>query len=99
MLLKHIKTEKCPKCGCSVVIREEIEKSSFGQEINTHCNGQRWEKREFLCGYTTEYVPNFEREKEYSGCENTTEYKKKQAERDSLQKQISDLEKRLRDLK
>ncbi len=62
----HLKVAQCPTCGCSTVVREEIDVSLIyrtGREpqIRHHCNGQRWESRKFLCGCVVEWCPNFER--------------------------------------
>lgn len=59
-MLKNIKTIKCPICGCSEIIKEEVEISNFAEpSINQHCNGTRWEHRKFLCGYEVNYIPNY----------------------------------------
>lgn len=60
-MLKHINITQCPVCGCSTVCRESIEVDSYSKkpEIRYHCNGQAWETREFVCGFTVDYVPNF----------------------------------------
>lgn len=61
-ILKSIKTDKCPVCGCYDVIREEVKLGTGNKEILQHCNGTRWETRKFLCGMVIKYEPNFSRE-------------------------------------
>jgi hypothetical protein len=58
MNLKFIKDEKCPICGCSVIIEETIEKDMYSNKYREHCNGGRWEQRKFACGQKIEYIPN-----------------------------------------
>ena len=59
MHLIHIKDKSCPICGCSTIIKELIE--TCNDKIRTHCNGERWEHRTFLCGQEITYIPNFGR--------------------------------------
>lgn len=59
-MLKNIKVDKCPICGCTEVIEEFVNVSRYDEpEIQVHSNGERWEHREFLCGYRVEHIPNF----------------------------------------
>jgi hypothetical protein len=51
MLMRKLKTIKCPVCGCTKVVRELSEKP--------HTNGLYNEYREFECGYTIHFCPNF----------------------------------------
>lgn len=65
MKLLFIKTERCPVCGCDIVVKEEIQYSNYENrknEIREHANGGRWETRRFLCGHEIEYIPNFSKE-------------------------------------
>lgn len=66
MDLKFIKTDKCPECDCDVVCRERVETDRG--KIRTHCNGGHWETREFACGYTVQYVPNYMKEEVLHAC-------------------------------
>lgn len=66
MILLNVKTDRCPICGCSEVVREEVK--YFDGKISTHQNGGRWESRKFACGYSTQYVPNFNHETCTSSC-------------------------------
>lgn len=68
MELKHIKTNKCPICGCSEVIMESVDREWNGDGILYHTNGGRWETREFACGYKVQFVPNFGNEKVKKKC-------------------------------
>lgn len=74
MNLKFIKTNVCPKCGCNIVVRESVQNN--GKEVLTHCNGTKWESRQFLCGLEINYEPNFSRESMRGVCRNDMEYKK-----------------------
>ena len=64
MELMYIKSVACPKCGESKVVAEDVEVENRGEKraIRTHAHGGNWESRTFLCGYKTEYIPNFSRE-------------------------------------
>lgn len=68
MKLEYIKTEQCPICGCTEVVKEFVEHD--GQTIRTHCNGTRWEHRQFLCGLEMCFVPNFMKETVEKNCNN-----------------------------
>lgn len=81
MDLKFIKTKACPHCGCDVIISESVATDTFGKGILTHCNGGRWEKRKFLCGYTVGFVPNFRMEEQEGECEFCASYKERQEKR------------------
>ncbi|MBN1074716.1 hypothetical protein DVV91_10215 [Clostridium botulinum] len=62
-MLKNIQTIKCPICGCMEIVKEYVETTCFSEpKVRQHCNGTRWEYREFLCGYKVQYVPNYSRE-------------------------------------
>jgi hypothetical protein len=78
--LRFIKTTTCPICGCSQVASESIDVSSYADDpkYNTHCNGENWEHRKFVCGYAISYVPNFRAEEKTNDCKyNPTEAEKK----------------------
>lgn len=57
--LRHVRTYKCPVCGCTEVVSETIETEFGTNNIRYHANGGRWETREFACGYKVQFVPNF----------------------------------------
>jgi len=82
MHLIHIKDKSCPICGCSTIIKELIE--TCNDKIRTHCNGERWEHRTFLCGQEITYIPNFGRIElsTYNVCTNNEEFKKAMIKRD-----------------
>lgn len=61
-----MKEEVCVECGAEV----SAEKWSG----RTHCNGQRFESRTFLCGRVIEWVPNFENFEVETYCKNTPKY-------------------------
>ena len=59
-----IRTDKCPRCGCSTIVRESVEVSwnldtDGSRKIWKHTNGDQSESREFLCGCVVSYSPNF----------------------------------------
>ena len=75
MTFKNLRINACPICGCREVVVEAVEVSLIKnrdgrREIREHCNGQRWEKKEFLCGFKTQWSPNFNRPELLSRCEN-----------------------------
>lgn len=59
MQLKHIKITECPICKCKDIVREQLETDYNDTKIRMHCNGGRWEERQFACGYIVKYEPNF----------------------------------------
>ncbi len=63
MQFKNLKVMECPTCGCSEVVAESVDVSSWQapREIREHCNGERWERRTFLCGFEVAWCPNFGR--------------------------------------
>ncbi|PYE51596.1 hypothetical protein HUB98_06155 [Paenibacillus barcinonensis] len=78
-MLKHLKESKCPVCGDSTVVGEEIERDILSKTIRIHTNGQRWETRTFLCGQAINWIPNFSKSEldEYYTCKNNPEYRLK----------------------
>lgn len=62
MKLDYIETNKCPVCGCDVVVSESIETEFNSTKIRMHSSGGRWEYRKFACGCEIHYCPNFRRE-------------------------------------
>lgn len=89
--LKFIKTNKCPVCGCDTVISESIEATSYGvnkPEIRCHTNGGTWEYRQFLCGYSISYVPNFQKEINHKRCFNDPEIELEQNQKNKLRDDI-----------
>lgn len=81
MELCFINTKVCPHCGCTVVVRESIARDVTGKNILVHCNGGRWEEREFLCGHIIAYVPNFRAEESRGHCRFNAEYEKRMEKR------------------
>lgn len=61
-MLRYIKTDKCPTCGCTDIIMEKVEPNFDRTKILEHCSGGRWEHRQFLCGCYITYQPNFKSE-------------------------------------
>jgi hypothetical protein len=103
MHFKHLKTEACPTCGEREVIREtrEIESTWFWdltskRKVRRHCNGQEWEEREFLCGYTTQWVPNFSREEQKRTCRTLPAFLLKAQQVEKLKKERTALDERIR---
>lgn len=74
-ILNYVKTSKCPVCGCNIVISETID-TEIGQErVLEHCHGGRWETRNFICGMTIKYIPNFSREQyDEMSCKNNPKF-------------------------
>lgn len=64
-MLRHIETNRCPKCGESLVIEEKVGHSYFNGQIHVsdHVNGHRDETRRFACGQAVSYSKNFREEK------------------------------------
>ena len=83
MNLKFLKGDQCPVCGCSVVCSEWVELEMSGDKPKTHCNGERWEHRQFACGLELEYVPNFQTTtvKNTNRCKNNPEIIKRDGDR------------------
>ena len=89
MQLNFIKLESCPVCGCKIIISESIEADD---DVRTHCNGENWEHREFLCGQEVIYIPNFS-DIELSTtrvCRNNPEYKEKELKEERARKELLD---------
>lgn len=71
MKLKNITTTACPVCGCTEIVREAIMHTvgcNFEPRIQVHANGGVWESREFLCGKSVSYSPNYCREELMGTC-------------------------------
>lgn len=69
MNLTHVKTNACPVCSETRVVSESVKTSSLDRnEILEHAHGGKWERREFLCGYEVEYVPNYREDEKKSPC-------------------------------
>lgn len=60
--IQHIKTTKCPVCGCDTIVEEHVETEIGSTKIRRHTNGGVWEHRKFACGLRIDYIPNFEEE-------------------------------------
>ena len=95
MNLSFIKTNKCPHCGCSFIVREEVQTNTNYRgevEIRRHAHGGHWETRAFACGLAIKYSPNFEREEQASQCTKSKEYMDKQrVHQEEIQKRIAEL--------
>jgi hypothetical protein len=91
MNLKFLKTEKCPTCGCSTIISESIKAEMDTQKLSTHCNGELWETREFLCGCVINYIPNFQKEvvNKYYHCQNDPDIIKNEKELKKVKNEIN----------
>lgn len=57
---KHLKINECNTCGETTVVSDSIDMSYDEREIRYHTNGQRWERRRFLCGLEVTWTPNYE---------------------------------------
>ena len=68
MKLNYIKTDRCPICGCNIVVNESVETECNSIKIREHSNGGRWEYRKFACGCTIHYCPNFRKEEIKNEC-------------------------------
>jgi hypothetical protein len=96
------KMTKCPDCGCEVVVEESVQTdaswngSTAATKIREHCEGGRWEKRAFLCGFTGEYVPNFRRVEPLRPCRNTPKFNERLKRLTALRRQKDDLEAQIR---
>lgn len=63
MELQNLKTLQCPVCGCTTIIKESVDISTFNRrEVLKHTNGEMYEHRQFLCGMELKYSPNFKEE-------------------------------------
>ena len=89
----NLDVKECPECGCNKVVTESLVVAGIGRRyIHTHTNGERWERREFLCGHASEWVPNFRRAEQVRPCQRSEEYRKKEADRERIRKRIRALE-------
>lgn len=95
MNLQYIKMESCPHCKCNTVVREEIAVSPYNKELRRHVNGELWEHRKFLCGFTISHIPNFQGAEETSPCTLSQEYVDRMFRKDELQKKIAKLQEQL----
>ena len=68
MKLTCIETDRCPVCGCSIVVRESVETELYSAKIREHTSGGRWEYRQFACGCEIHYCPNFRKEEIKKDC-------------------------------
>ena len=80
---RDLKTARCPTCGCEIVVKESISVDTHRgkNEIRTHCNGERWETRRFLCGFETSFIPNYSKESPGQKCQFDPEEIRKEKER------------------
>lgn len=74
MKLNFIKTDRCPICGCNIIISESIEPDIDYKSLRTHSYGGQWEHRTFLCGKEVVYIPNFRSEELKGNCKNDPIY-------------------------
>jgi predicted nucleic-acid-binding Zn-ribbon protein len=58
---KHIQNPTCPHCGCTEVVKQEVETETGGSKIRVHSNGQRWERVTLTCGLGFSWLPNYQR--------------------------------------
>lgn len=95
----HMNVTKCPECGCSVVVSESIAfwNGKKRREL-LHCNGQKWETRTFLCGYSTQWTPSFSKAKAVDQCRETESYLAKQAAADKKREEIEALKAELHEI-
>lgn len=103
MELRHNKTTSCPTCGCTTVVCESLQLLSSGRKrkrriVSVHTNGGKWETREFLCGYSCEYVPNLEKVQDAAPCLDNPEAFERAKRAEKLRNQISSLEKELHEI-
>lgn len=89
-----ITTTACPSCGCAVIVGEELEISTFGatRAIRQHTNGDRWERRTFLCGLVIAWIPNFRREECVQICQQHEDIARIELKRRGLQERRRRLE-------
>lgn len=99
MKLRHNTVVECPECGCSTIVKEEVEATYNHHaecfEIRTHTNGERWERRSFLCGYSTNYIPNFQSCQSQGECAHSPVFKEREKKRENLRQQIRKLQQEL----
>jgi len=76
MELVWVTQSYCKECGCLSVVAEF--------DRGGHCNGERFQSREFECGYTVGWSPNFSRLEERSCCTRSTGYLENKKERSKL---------------
>ena len=88
MELKYIREMACPVCGCTIIVKESIETSSG--KIRTHCNGERWEHRQFVCGQELAHNPGARHTEicTYNVCTNNETYKAAQKNREEATKEL-----------
>lgn len=82
----YLKVAVCPICSAAPQQEGvEVAWTDGGAKVRVHANGQRWEWRQFLCGYRVQWVPNFERVEAVYGheCRSAPESKAKQLKRES----------------
>ena len=87
MELNFIKANRCPICGCNIVIQESVEKEFDSTKIREHVNGGRWEHRKFACGCEICYCPNFRKEEIKKECS----FDPKKLERDRKRMEARDV--------
>lgn len=80
-----------------MVVRESIEAGYIythkdRRKVREHAHGGRWEQREFLCGFTTEFVPNFGREEIKRRCHHSEKAVNLLKQKEELEKQIEVLQ-------
>ncbi|WP_291566864.1 MULTISPECIES: hypothetical protein [unclassified Clostridium] len=90
MDLEYIKENKCPMCGCNVIIEERVQAARNEMGYRTHAHGGRWESRKFACGQELNYCPNFSKVEisQYNICQKNEEYIIKQQKREQALKEI-----------
>jgi len=87
--LKYLDVHKCPYCECNELVGEYIETSGVnGGKIRQHINGKRWETRKFSCGYTVQFVPNFNDTTEIHHCKNSNDEQQIQEQVNILKSEV-----------
>jgi len=82
-MIKHIKTQKCPHCG-ALPCRDSVDVDSGLGKIRLHVSGEQFESRDFACGYSVDYVPNFSREQVTGVCDQDPRVQAIRARRDKM---------------
>jgi hypothetical protein len=79
MKLFHLKCEKCPVCGPRTVAE---------RQERQHTNGQWFETRQYKCGYTIKWVPNFSAERVSQKCPHQKDHVEMLANRQRAKKNL-----------
>ena len=82
-MLVEIKTVECPHCKNNKVVAESRD--------HKHCNGHWNETREFDCGYTIKFTPNYMREEETQDCPKSRKAKIKRTQQAAVYNAIAEV--------